>query len=100
MKTAILSIEGTNQIMFSPETEMDRKVLDMIQQSLPEWVMRWIRKDEWETTVGIKRWSFAECKWGRYRHFITDEWLVLRFDTCPIPWDNIDENNPINQLNQ
>ena len=36
MKTAILSIDNTTQIMMFPETEMDKKVISIMEYKLPD----------------------------------------------------------------
>lgn len=78
MKTAILNIDNTTQIMLYPETDIDIDVIKTLLSKLPMNTIWW-DKGETDITIWIKRWVFAESNWWRYRHY-EGQWAIIRID--------------------
>lgn len=66
MKTAIYIIEGTAQVVLTPENEHEKNVIDLL--------------DKDDNELSTMRGSFYHCQGGWYREGSDDKSLILRID--------------------
>ncbi len=79
MKTAILTMDNFTQIMFQPETEIDKKIIELLEERIPKTIY-WETSDwSWEIVASIHKWQFSECQWWRGREYKYGA-IMLKFD--------------------
>jgi hypothetical protein len=73
MKTAIYIENGVTQLVLTPESPWENKVVESIAVG--------------DKNVKLLRGSFYECRGGWYRQNASDESLIIRMDVAPEPAD-------------